>query len=106
LNNLPLKYNSVIFTLSEIPSHSLDEMIATLLAEEKRTIECDNQTKLVFYGRNNHDRSTKDKEEIECHYCKNLGHTTWNCRQQSNDVLKGNFKYKQHTTGVSMIEYP
>ena len=35
LNSLPPKYNSAIFTLSQLPSQSLDEMIATLLAEEK-----------------------------------------------------------------------
>jgi hypothetical protein len=37
LNSLPPKYNSAIFTLSQLPSQSLDEMIATLVAEEKRT---------------------------------------------------------------------
>ena len=45
-------------------------MIAALLAEEMRTIagdtEDDSQPKLDLYARNNCDRSTKDKEELEC----------------------------------------
>jgi hypothetical protein len=64
LNGLPPKYNSAIFTLSQLPSQSLDKMIATFLEEEKRTIEGDSQPKLAFYARNNCNRSTKDKEEI------------------------------------------
>ena len=43
LNNLLPKYNSGIFTSSQLPSQSLDEMVATLLAKEKRTIEGDSQ---------------------------------------------------------------
>jgi hypothetical protein len=35
-----------------------------------------------------------------------LGHTTWNCRQQANDVLKGKVKDKKHITSVDMIEDP
>jgi hypothetical protein len=106
LNSLSPKYSSAIFTLSQLPSQSLDEMIATLLAEEKRTTEGDSQSELAFYARNNHNRSTKDKEEIECHYCKKLGHTTWNCRQRANDVLKGKVKDRQHIASVAMIEDP
>jgi hypothetical protein len=37
LDSLSSKYNGDIFTLSQLPSQSLDEMIAALLAEEKRT---------------------------------------------------------------------
>jgi hypothetical protein len=55
-------------------------MIATLLAEEKRTTEGDSQPEFAFYARNNCNRSTKDKEEIECHYCKKVGHMAWKCR--------------------------
>jgi hypothetical protein len=106
LNSLPPKYSSAIFTPSQLPSQSLDKMIASLLAEEKRTIEGDSQLELAFYARNNPNRSTKDKEEIECHYCKKLGHTTWNCRQRANDVLKGKFKDKQHIASVVVIEDP
>jgi hypothetical protein len=39
-------------------------MIATLLEEEKRTIEGDSQLDLAFYARNNCNRSMKDKEEV------------------------------------------
>jgi hypothetical protein len=38
LNNLPSQYNNVIFTLSQLPSQTLEDMIVALLAEEKRTI--------------------------------------------------------------------
>jgi hypothetical protein len=51
-------------------------MIAALLAKEKRIIKGDSQSELAFYARNNRNRSAKDKDEIECHYCKKLGHTT------------------------------
>jgi hypothetical protein len=37
LNSFPTKYNSVIFTLSQLPSQSLNGMIAAFLAKEKRT---------------------------------------------------------------------
>ena len=36
LNNLSSNSDNVIFTLSQFSSKSLDEMIAALLAEEKR----------------------------------------------------------------------
>jgi hypothetical protein len=97
---------STIFTLSQLPSQSLDEMVATLLAEEKGTTEDDSQLELAFYARNNHNRSTKGKEEIECHYCKKLGHVTWNCRQRANGVLKGKFKDRQHIASVAMMVDP
>jgi hypothetical protein len=100
------KYSSAIFTLNQLPSQSLDEMIAILLAEEKRTTEGDSQSKLAFYARNNCNRSTKNKEEIECWYCKKLGHTAWNCRQRANGVLKGKVKDSQHIASVAMIEDP
>ena len=57
LNSLPPKYSSAIITLSQLPSQSLDEMIATLLAEEKRTTSSetkgDTSPKVAFYARNN-----------------------------------------------------
>jgi hypothetical protein len=105
LKHLLPKYNSAIFTLSQLPSQSLDEMIVALLVEEKRTTEGDSQLELAFYARNNHNRSTKDKEEIECHYCKRLGHTTWNCRQRAN-VLKGKVKDREHIANVATIKNP
>jgi hypothetical protein len=100
------KYNSAIFILSQVLSQSLDETFATLLAEEKRTTRDDSQLEIAFYARNNRNRSAKDKEEIECHYCKKLGHTSWNCRQRANGVLKLKVKDIQHITSVAMIEDP
>jgi hypothetical protein len=38
LNNLPSQYNNVIFTLSQMSSHTLKDMISSLLSEEKRAI--------------------------------------------------------------------
>jgi hypothetical protein len=81
-------------------------MIVALLAKEKRTIDGDRQPKLAFYARNDFNRSAKDKKEIDCYYCKKLGHATWNCRQQANDVLKGKVKGRQHIASVAMIEDP
>jgi hypothetical protein len=75
---------NVIFTLSQLPSQTLEDMITALLAEEKRTIageiKGDSQPEMALYSRNNHSRSVKDKGEVECYYCKKMGHTTWNCR--------------------------
>jgi len=38
LNSLSSNYDNVIFTLSQIPSKTLDEMIASLIAKEKRML--------------------------------------------------------------------
>jgi hypothetical protein len=65
LNNLPSKYNNVIFTLSQMSSQTLEDMIVALLAEEKRTIasdiEDDPQPEIALYSRYNCSRSAKDK---------------------------------------------
>jgi hypothetical protein len=45
-----------------------------------RDIEGDPQPEISLHLRNNHIRSDKEKGEIECHYCKQMGHTTWNYR--------------------------
>jgi hypothetical protein len=37
LNNLSSKYSNVVFTLSQLPSQSLEGMVASLLSEEKMT---------------------------------------------------------------------
>lgn len=75
------------------PSRTLEEVIVALLVEEKRTTASEtkgnSQWELAFDARNNQSRSTKDKDEIKCHYCKKLGHTTWNCWHWSNGILKG-----------------
>jgi hypothetical protein len=41
LNNLPSQYNNAIFNFSQRSSHTLEDMISSLLAEEKRTIAID-----------------------------------------------------------------
>ena len=38
LNNLPYHYNNVTFTLSQLPSETLKDMIVVALVEEGRTI--------------------------------------------------------------------
>jgi hypothetical protein len=81
-------------------------MITALLPEEKRTTKGDSQSKFAFYASNKCNRSAKDKDEIECHYCKKLGHTTWNCKHRANDVLKGKVKHRQHIESVAMIDLP
>ncbi|KAH9291344.1 hypothetical protein KI387_043468, partial [Taxus chinensis] len=109
LNSLSSKYSNVVFTLSQIQSQSLDDMIAALLAEEKRTTEDaegHSQQESAFYSRTRkyRRRSDKDKSEIECHYCKKRGHTTWDCRVRANDVLKG--KVISNTANIAMVEDP
>ena len=39
LNSLPSTYNNIVFTLSQWPSQSLDELISSLLAEDKHLNE-------------------------------------------------------------------
>jgi hypothetical protein len=41
LNSLPSTYDNLIFTLSQLSSRTFDDMITTLLAEEKRMKEGD-----------------------------------------------------------------
>jgi len=85
-------------------------MIVALLEEEKRTTsdetEGDASQELALYARNNRYRPRKDKEDIECHYCKKMGHTAWNCRQRANDVLKGKIKDRQHIVSAALMEEP
>jgi hypothetical protein len=63
LNSLLPKYNSVIFTLSRLPSQSLDEMIAASLAKEKRITKGDSQPELAFYARNKRNDQQKTKRK-------------------------------------------
>ncbi|KAH9291517.1 hypothetical protein KI387_043295, partial [Taxus chinensis] len=107
LNSLSSKYSNVVFTLSQIQSQSLDDMIAALLAEEKRTTEDaegHSQQESAFYSRTRKYHRRSDKSEIECHYCKKRGHTAWDCRVRANDVLKG--KVISNTTNIAMVEDP
>ncbi|KAH9297699.1 hypothetical protein KI387_029381, partial [Taxus chinensis] len=106
LNSLSSKYSNVVFTLSEIQSQSLDDMIAALLAEEKQTAEDadHSQQESAFYSRTRKYHRRSDKSEIECHYCRKRGHTAWDCRVRANDVLKG--KVISNTTNIAMVEDP
>lgn len=60
-------------------------MISAFLVEEKRAItgdtEGDTQSEMAFYSRNNCNRSTKDKREIECYYC-----AVWTKGSHSNEL--------------------
>jgi hypothetical protein len=49
LNNAPMRYNNIVFTLSNIPSQSLETMISSLMAEEKHDIvDEETKEKLLF----------------------------------------------------------
>jgi hypothetical protein len=91
-------------------SQTLEDMISALLVEEKRTItwetKGDSQPEMTLYLRNNRSRSAKDNGEMECYYCKKMGHTAWNCRFRANDILKGKAKDKPHVANVAIIEDP
>ena len=91
-------------------SQTLEDMIPTLLIKKKRTIvreiEGDSRTEMALYSRNNRSKSAKDKGEMECYYCTKMGHTAWNCRFRTNDVIKGKVKFKRHVANVPIIEDP
>ena len=46
-------------------------------------------------------KKNANKGDIECHYCRKIGHTTWNCRSHASDVLKG-----KELTNIATDEYP
>jgi hypothetical protein len=84
LNNLPSQYNNVIFTLSQMSSHTLEDMISSLLAEEKRAtagdLEGDSQLETTLYSKKRMGKRMTGKSGIECYYCGKTGHTTINCK--------------------------
>ena len=43
---------------------------------------------------------------IECHYCPKVGHTTWNCKTPVNDILKGNIRDKEQHNRAFIEEEP
>jgi hypothetical protein len=92
-----------------VSSQTLEDMISSLLVEEKRTIAEEtkghSQLEMALYLRYDHSRSTKDKGEMECYYCKKMDHTTWNCRFQDNDIFQGKFKVKPHVVNVAMLKF-
>jgi hypothetical protein len=89
-------------------SQTIEDMISTLLVEEKRTIvretKGDTQHETSLYPRYNCSKLAKDKWELECHYCKKRGHIAWHCSFQANDVLKGKLKYKPHVANIVVVE--
>jgi hypothetical protein len=93
LNNMSSQYINVIFFSQAITFLYSRRYDHCSVVEEKRTIvgeiEGNSQLDMELYSRNNRSRSTKYKGEVKCYYCKKMGHTTWNCIFQANDILKG-----------------
>ena len=93
LNSLSSNYDNTIFTLSQLSTKSLDEMIAALLAEENRLKQGNQdvhpQDEIVLFLKG---RFNKNKSTIECFYCKRRGHTSLNCIICASDLLKGKVK--------------
>ena len=52
LNNLHYQYDNVIFTLSGSSSHTLEDMIPTLLVEEKRAAAGDSNIDNIIVKEN------------------------------------------------------
>jgi hypothetical protein len=88
LNSLSPKYNNIVFTLSQLSSQSLEGMIASLLAEEKRTNteDTDIQHGMALFSKG---KMKKTKGSKECFYCHKYGHIAWNCRIRAKDLLNG-----------------
>ena len=88
LNNLSSKYNNVVFTLSQMSSLSFEDMVASLLVEEKRwnedDLDVDFKTEIVLFSRR---RMKKSQGSGECYHCHKFGHTTWNCRVCAKDIV-------------------
>ena len=95
LNSLSSKYDNVIFTLSQMPHQSLDEMIAALMAEEKRIggTEASSHNELALYS-----KGRVNKNKTECFYCHKYGHTTFNCKIRAQDLLNGKLKKSTYAT--------
>jgi len=109
LNSLHSTYNNVTFTLSPLPSQSLDDMISSLLAEDKRLNERLNEglnegdSKSALHPDNAllvkiwMSRKTGKqivKEDIECYYCIRIRSYNIELWIQANDLLKGKVKDK------------
>lgn len=105
-NSFPSKYNNVIFTLSQITSQNLEDMILSLLAEEKRTNVEDSEDvsqleKVLYSQRNN--KSSGARENV-CFYCKKKGHTIRFCKIWASDLLKGKLKDESDIWKFSCIQ--
>ena len=79
LNSLSSKSNKIVFALSQMSSQSLEEMVASLLAEEKRMNPEDTnvQHEIALFS------------SSECFYYHKYGHTARNCRSRAKDILNG-----------------
>jgi hypothetical protein len=90
LNSLSSKYSNDIFALSQLPSQSLEGMVASLLSEEKRTYFEDSDIggphEIALFSKG---KMRRTKGSIECFYCHKIGHIAWNCRTRSRDLLNG-----------------
>jgi len=93
LNSLSSNYDNVAFTLSQLSSWTLDEMIVVILVEEKRIKEGDkevvSQTEIALFSKG---RMNKNKISFECFYYWKHGHTRLNCKIRSRDLLNGKLK--------------
>jgi hypothetical protein len=90
LNSLSKKYDNAIFTLTQMPSRTLEDMISALLAEEKRMkegdLEVSSNSEIALYSKG------RTNKNIECFYCRRHGHTTLNCKTRASDLLNGKLK--------------
>lgn len=88
LNSLSSKYSNVVFTLTQLPSQTLEGMVTSLLAEEKRTysenLDAGGQHEIALYSK---DKMRKTKGSTECFYCHKNGHIAWNCKARARDLL-------------------
>jgi hypothetical protein len=87
LNSLPSTYNNAIFTLSEMSSQSLDDMILSLSEKDERLNGRDSKSALHLENplltRNQMSKNTGKqivKEDLGHYYYRKTGHTTWNCK--------------------------
>ena len=71
-------------------SLSFEDMVASLLVDEKRwnedDLDFDSKTEIALFSRR---RMRKSKGSSECYYCHKFGHTTWNCRVHAKDIVNG-----------------
>jgi len=88
LNSISSQYNNIVFALSHMSSQSLEEMVASLLAEEKRMNPEDTNVhhEIALFSKG---KTRKNKGSGECFYCHKYGHTAWNCRSHAKDILNG-----------------
>jgi hypothetical protein len=81
-NTLPYQYDNVIFTPSQMSSHTQEDTILSLLAEEKRAVagdlEGDSERETALYSRKRMGKRMTGKNVIECYYYGKTGHTVCN----------------------------